>query len=127
MLTFTLAISLVTAIVFGLAPALRVTSLDLSASLKEHSAGQGSARRGGTLRRLLVAGQVGLSLLLLIGASLFLRSLINIRGLDPGFNPERLLLVTLRSDWYRLSRRASVRLLPAGARTNHDSARRSIR
>jgi macrolide transport system ATP-binding/permease protein len=93
-LTFTLAISLVTAIVFGLAPALRVTSLDLSASLKEHSAGQGSSMRGGTLRRLLVAGQVGLSLLLLIGASLFLRSLINIRGLDPGFNPERLLLVT---------------------------------
>jgi predicted permease len=92
-LTFTLAISLVTAIVFGLAPALRATSLELSASLKEHSAGQGSVMRGGTLRRLLVAGQVGLSLLLLIGASLFLRSLINIRGLDPGFNPDQLLLV----------------------------------
>jgi predicted permease len=45
------------------------------------------------LRRLLVAGQVGLSLLLLIGASLFLRSLVNIRSIDPGFNPDQLLLV----------------------------------
>jgi predicted permease len=93
-LTFTLTISLVTAIAFGLAPAFRATSLDLIASLKEHSACQRSAMRGGTLRKLLVAGQVSLSLLLLIGASLFLRSLINIRGLDPGFNQERLLLVT---------------------------------
>ena len=93
-LTFTLMVSLVTAIVFGLAPALRATSLDLTSSLKEHSAGRASDMRGGTLRRLLVAGQVGLSLLLLIGASLFLRSLINIRGLDPGFNPQQLLLVS---------------------------------
>ncbi|MCZ2075340.1 MAG: ABC transporter permease [Bryobacterales bacterium] len=94
MLAFTLAISLLTAIIFGLVPALRVTSLDLSASLKEHSAGQAPALRGRTSRRMLVVGQVSLSLVLLIGASLFLRSLINIRGLDPGFNPERLLLVT---------------------------------
>ena len=93
-LTFTAAITLVTAIVFGLAPALRATNLDLNASLKEHSAGRGSDARGGTLRRLLVAGQVGVSLLLLIGASLFMRSLINIRGVDPGFNPEQLLLVS---------------------------------
>ena len=93
-LTFTAAITLVTAIVFGLAPALRATNLDLNASLKDHSAGRGSDARGGTLRRLLVAGQVGVSLLLLIGASLFMRSLINIRGVDPGFNPEQLLLVS---------------------------------
>jgi predicted permease len=92
MLAFTLAISLLTAIIFGLVPALRVTSLDLSAALKEHLAAHGSVMRGGTLRRLLVAGQVGLSLVLLIGASLFLRSLINIRQLDPGFNPDQLLL-----------------------------------
>jgi putative ABC transport system permease protein len=97
MLAFTLAISLLTAIIFGLVPALRVTGLDLSASLKEHSAAHGPGMRGGALRRLLVSGQVGLSLVLLIGASLFLRSLINIRGLDPGFNPERLLLVTFDS------------------------------
>jgi predicted permease len=46
------------------------------------------------LRTLLVAGQVAVSLLLLIGASLFLRSLINIRGVDPGFNPDQLLIVS---------------------------------
>jgi macrolide transport system ATP-binding/permease protein len=93
-LSFTAAMTLVTAIVFGLAPALRATNLDLNASFKEHSAGRGSDTRGGRLRRLLVAGQVGVSLLLLIGASLFLRSLINIRGVDPGFNPEQLLIVS---------------------------------
>jgi predicted permease len=93
-LTFTAAITLVTAIAFGLAPALRATTLDLNASLKDHSPRGGSEARGGTLRRLLVAGQVGVSLLLLIGASLFMRSLINIRGIDPGFNPEQLLLVS---------------------------------
>ena len=87
LLAFTGAITMATSIVFGLVPALRGTRLDLSASLREHSAGQGPDTRGGRLRRLLVAGQVGLSLLLLIGASLFLRSLGNIRSIDRGSTP----------------------------------------
>jgi len=86
---FTLALSTLTGVGFGLVPALRASQAGLALSLKSEAAavvGGGGFR----LRKGLVVAQVALSLLLLIGAGLFTRSLMNLRGLDPGFRAERL-------------------------------------
>ena len=88
-LVFTLVVALLTGIMFGLAPALRTTRPDISRTLKD----EGGAVLGGghgKLRNTLVVAQVSLSLLLLIGAGLFLRTLNNLSNLGPGFPPERL-------------------------------------
>ena len=89
-LAFTLGISLLTGILFGLAPALQSTRPSLAATLKD----QVGSIAGGTsvgLRKTLVAAQVSLSLLLLIGAGLFIRSLSNLKDLDPGFRTGNLI------------------------------------
>ncbi|MGE0455997.1 MAG: FtsX-like permease family protein [Vicinamibacteria bacterium] len=86
---FAFALSLLTGVLFGLAPALRATRPDLVHVLKEQAAAVG----GGAhlrLRKGLVIAQVALSLLLLVGAGLFTRSLVNLRALDPGFSSEGL-------------------------------------
>jgi predicted permease len=90
-LGFTMALSLLTGIVFGIAPALRATGVDLTPALKDSARGSGTAARS-WLSRSLVVAQVALSLLLLIGAGLFLRTLLNLRGVEPGFNTRNLLL-----------------------------------
>src|SRR6266581_284984 len=89
-LLFTLAVTIVTALVFGLVPALKTTRPDIGKTLKDQ-AGAVVAGHGG-LRKSLVVAQVALSLLLLllVGAGLFVRSLANLRNLGPGFSPEKL-------------------------------------
>jgi predicted permease len=92
-LSFTLVVSLLTGVLFGLAPALRATSLDLASSLKQ------SRRMTGAVSRLskgLIVAQVALSLLLLIGATLFIRTLYNLQRMNLGFNEENLLLFRLQ-------------------------------
>src|SRR5262249_3471757 len=89
-LFFTFAMSALTALAFGLVPALQTTKPNVGKVLKdEASAVVGSGNRG--LRKSLVVVQVSLSLLLLIGAGLFLRSLGNLSKLGPGFTAERLI------------------------------------
>jgi predicted permease len=88
-LLFTLAVSVVTGIVFGLAPALQSTRPDVGRTLKDQ-AGAVVGGSHGRLRNALVVTQVAVSLLLLIGAGLFLRSLKNLSNLGPGFRAERL-------------------------------------
>ena len=83
-LAFNLGISLATGVVFGLAPALRATRGDLAADLKER-AGPGPAGNWRP-RRVLVTVQVALSVVALVGASLFLRSLQKADRIDPGFD-----------------------------------------
>ena len=90
-LGFTLALSLITGIVFGLAPAWRSTKLDLTPSLKE-SGRTSSAVHRSWLSRGLVVVQVALSLVLLVGAGLFVRTLLNLQRVDPGFDTQNLLL-----------------------------------
>jgi predicted permease len=90
-LTFTMALSLLTGIFFGLAPALRATKVDLTPALKDSGRGSSSASRS-ALSRGLVVMQVALSLLLLVGAGLFVRTLLNLQRVDPGFNTRNLLL-----------------------------------
>jgi predicted permease len=90
-LLFNLAVTVLTGVIFGLAPALQTTKPNLAGTLKD----QGGAVVGGSghhrLRKGLVVAQVTLSLLLLVGAGLFVRSLANLRNLGPGFSPERLI------------------------------------
>ncbi|MEK6323905.1 MAG: ABC transporter permease [Acidobacteriota bacterium] len=93
-LGFTAALSLLTGILFGIAPAWRATNVDLTPALKDSGRGSGTASRS-LLSRALVVAQVALSLLLLIGAGLFLRTLLNLRSVEPGFNTRNLLLFTV--------------------------------
>jgi len=93
-LAFTFAVSIITGIVFGLAPALQASRLDLVTALKSERVflrGRHSSR----LRTLFVTAQVALSVVLLIGAGLFLRALQTATTIDPGINVDRVLTVPL--------------------------------
>jgi predicted permease len=92
-LLFTLGISLVSGVLFGIAPALRATSTDLTSALKEKSS-QGRKRRF-NLGSALVVTQVALSLILLVGAGLFARSLIKLQQENLGFNRDNVLLASV--------------------------------
>jgi predicted permease len=89
-LLFTFALTVGTGLLFGLVPALRTTNPDIAPTLKDQA---GAVVGGGNvkLRKALVASQVMLSLLLLVGAGLFLKSLGNLKNLGPGFPVERLI------------------------------------
>ncbi len=89
-LSFVLAVTVVTGIVFGIAPALRATSLNVSAALKETSRSIAGSRS--LLTRGLLVLQVAVSLVLLIAAGLFLRTLNNLRHVDVGFNTQNLVV-----------------------------------
>jgi predicted permease len=96
-LAFTMGISLLTGIVAGVAPAIQASRPAVVPALKTDTAGSaGSSRAIG--RRLLVGGQVAVSLLLLVGAALFARSLGNLRNLDPGFRRDRLAVAFVEPD-----------------------------
>jgi predicted permease len=90
-LGFTVVLSLLTGIVFGLAPAWRSTKVDLTPALKDSARSSSFASRS-LLSRGLVVLQVALSLLLLVGAGLFLRTLLNLQRVETGFNTRNLLL-----------------------------------
>ncbi|NTX58279.1 ABC transporter permease [Myxococcus sp. CA039A] len=87
---FTLGVSLLTGLVFGLAPALHASRTDLSATMREGSRGT-EGRNAGWLRSGLVVTQVALALVLLVGAGLFLRSFQALTQVEAGFTPEGVL------------------------------------
>jgi len=90
LLLFTLAVTAATAVIFGTIPAIRATRLQLTDTLKAGRSPQGSSGKS-PLARILVVGQVALSLVLMIGAALFLRSLVNLNNVDMGFNKSNVL------------------------------------
>lgn len=90
-LAFTFALTLLTGIIFGLAPAVEATRFDLNDSLKEGGKNIGGGSRSQRLRSLFVVTQVALALVLLVGAGLFMKSLSRLRSVDPGFNSKNLL------------------------------------
>jgi predicted permease len=90
-LGFTFLVSLLTGVVFGLAPALRATNPDVNESLKESSRGAAGDVRRSRVRSLLVVSEVALSLMLLVGAGLLFRSLLRLQSVELGFRPARLL------------------------------------
>ncbi|HLL75959.1 MAG TPA: ABC transporter permease [Pyrinomonadaceae bacterium] len=89
-LGFTAAVSLVTGVLFGFAPAWRATKVDLTPALKDGAKGSGAASRSWLTKGLVVA-QVAMSLLLLVGAGLMLRTVVNLKRVEPGFNTTNLL------------------------------------
>ena len=110
-LLFTLALSIVSAMIFGLAPAMRAASLDLQNELKDgHGASAGLApwgRRQRT-RQLLVIAELTLSVMLLVGAGLLIRSFMQLHRVPPGFNAERVLTLELTMTGRRYTDSAKV-------------------
>jgi len=106
-LLFTLLISVASGILFGLAPALRVASVNLLSTLKDSERGSAGASamwgRGNNLRRLLVIGELAMSVVVLIVAGLLLRSFARLQQVDPGFNPSNVLTLelTMSGDKYK--------------------------
>jgi len=100
-LAFTFLVSVVAGVLFGLAPALQSTNPDVAPTLKDEGTG-GGPRRMLPLRDLLVAGQMAVSLVLLVAGGLFLRSLLSMRSTDPGFGtaPAGLVAFQVPSDRY---------------------------
>ena len=100
-LAVTFGLSVVTGMLFGLAPALQSTRLDLLTALKQTRAGERRFRIPGRLRvslgQSLAVGQIAVSLLLLVAAGLFVRTLTNLNSIAVGFNRENLLLVNLNA------------------------------
>jgi len=96
-LAFTAAVSLLTAVIFGVIPAMRASRPDLVDQLKEETRGAGTGRRRATLTRALVVVQVALSVVALVAAGLFLRSLGRANQIDPGFDVEHVAVVTVNA------------------------------
>ena len=91
-LLFTSAVSVATGVLFGLLPALQASKTDLSESLKEGGGRGSTAGRGaGRLRNSLVVSEIAITVVLLAGAGLMIRSFLSIQSVDPGFRPERIL------------------------------------
>jgi putative ABC transport system permease protein len=101
MLAFTLGLSLLTGVLFGLAPAIHLARTDPGHTLKEGA--RGSSGLGRSMRRTLVIGEVALAVVLLVGAGLMLRSFDRLRHVDLGFKPDRILTarLTLWGERYR--------------------------
>jgi predicted permease len=93
-LLFAFSMMLLTVLVFGLAPAIQSSQADVAPNLKDR-AGSGAGRDQVLLRKVLVSGQMALALLLLIGATLFLRTLANLQNSGPGYSTEHLMAFTI--------------------------------
>ncbi len=108
-LAFTFAISILTGVIFGLAPALRSARIDLNSTLKSGGrSGQGDAGFSLSrhrLRGLLVVSELAFSLMLLIGAGLLIRSFVRLQSVSPGFNPDHVISMRLGSSVHRLQTR----------------------
>lgn len=98
-LLFTFVLSLGSGVLFGLAPALRISRLDLNATLRDVCRGASGASavwgRGNNLRRLLVVTELALCVMVLVGAGLLIRSFRCLQGVSPGFNSSNVLTLEL--------------------------------
>jgi putative ABC transport system permease protein len=92
---FTFVASVLTGILFGLAPALQISKTDVQESLKESGRGTSSSRRHNRLRSLLIVGEVALSVVLLVGAGLLFRSFLQLQAVNTGFTTEQVLTLRL--------------------------------
>jgi putative ABC transport system permease protein len=90
-LAFTLAIALLTGIVFGLFPALHISKLDVNSILKETSGRSGTGLRQNRARSILVASEMALAVILLVGAALMIRTFVGLRSVQPGFDPHNVI------------------------------------
>ncbi len=94
-LLFTLAISIGTALIFGMAPALRASQVDVRRGMRDGGRGQSAGQVQGRMLDSLVTAQFALALLLLVGAGLLLRSLSHLAATDPGFRPDHIVTLSV--------------------------------
>ena len=105
-LVFSMFASVLTGILFGLAPALQISKTDVQESLKDTGRGFVGSLRQSKLRKLLIVGEVALSVVLLVGAGLLFRSFLQLQSVNTGFNPQQVL---------------TLRLSPAGSNYTRDA------
>ena len=117
-LVFTLSVAVLTALVFGLAPALQSSRLDLNNSLRDTGKGVSSGFRGRWLRDVIVVGEVALSLTLLVGAGLLMRSFVALREINLGVRSDHVLftVVVMPSDRYKTTEQVNNFFRPLLAR-----------
>lgn len=94
-LLFTIGISVLTGLIFGLAPALQISKPNLAESLKESGRGSGPAASRNRLRSTLVVSEIALTLILLVCAGLLIRTVMRLRNVDTGFNGNNLLAMNI--------------------------------
>jgi predicted permease len=90
-LAFTFGIALLTGVLFGLLPALRISKLDVNAVLKEASGRSGTGLRHNRVRSVLVAAEMALAVILVVGAGLMIRTFAGLRSVHPGFDPHNVI------------------------------------
>jgi predicted permease len=90
-LAFTFGIALVTGVLFGLLPALRISKLDVNSVLKEAGGRSGSGLRHNRVRSVLVAAEMALAVILVAGAGLMIRTFVGLRSVQPGFDPHNVI------------------------------------
>src|SRR5688500_11151428 len=105
---FVLGVTTLTGLVFGIAPALRATGGDVGAALKQTSRSVAGSKS--VLAKALLVVQVAVSLVLLVGAGLFLRTLDNLRRVDVGFNPQNLILFRVQPQLNRYDEKRTMEL-----------------
>ncbi len=105
---FTIGISLLTGLIFGLIPALGVSRTDLSSTIKESGSYTGTGLRHNKTRSALVIGEMALAVVLLIGAALLVRTFIALRTVDPGFNSHNVLTMAISLSGPRFQKTAGV-------------------
>jgi putative ABC transport system permease protein len=115
-LAFTLAVSLVTGILFGLFPAFTASRTDLNSALKEGSSRTGTGFRQGRARSLLVVSEISLALVLLIGSVLMIRTFIALHAVEPGFNARNVLTMEMSLTGERFQKTAGVAQLSRNGR-----------
>lgn len=94
-LGFTFGVSVLTGLIFGLAPAIQTAKFNLNDTLKEGGRDSATGSRGNHIRSALIVAEVAISLVLLIGAGLLINSFLRLRNIDPGFNSDNLLTMKI--------------------------------
>ena len=107
-LLFTLGVSLLTGIVFGLVPAISASLPNLATSLNENSSRSGLGFRHGKIRSILVISEMALALVLVIGAALLIRTFLKLQDVDPGFTAHNVLTATMSISGSRFQTTAPV-------------------
>ncbi|HEY6413259.1 MAG TPA: ABC transporter permease [Edaphobacter sp.] len=107
-LLFTLGVSLLTGILFGLVPAISASRPNLVASLNESGSRSGIGFRGGRLRSILVVSEMALALVLVIGAALLIRTFLKLQAVDPGFDTHNVLTMAMSISGDRFHKTAGV-------------------
>ena len=105
---FTLGISLLTGVIFGLLPAISASRPDLAAALNENGSRSGIGVRSGKLRGILVIGEMALTVALVIGAGLLIRTFMNLQSVDPGFATHNVLSMAMSVSGDRFQKTAPV-------------------